>query len=314
MEFSSFKSIAYQLLGHCPNCGSTDVIWSSQEYAASNYFFNIRIISAQCSRCIFPFKTFSIKRSISIRPKIATDHSCPRCHEKRIYRSMRQSTSEKLASYIFIKPYRCASCYHRFHLMSSQSEVPVLYKKIIFLSLIAIILTLSPYLLLPFKSSPSAKLITPVQTYTQPAIEHKLTLSLEPLTILSFKAAKTPRHVLDQQIDSFIKSWQESWQQSAGKSADITTYLTHYAEDFTNNGLSKEEWAKGKSSTNTAKQWIKIDITNFALTHVDKEFKQVEVRIVQNYNSSNFSDNIFKKLLLKQEQTGWKIIEESELP
>ena len=40
--------------------------------------------------------------------------NCPRCQKDRVLRSHPQSPREHLASFIFVAPFRCSSCSHRF--------------------------------------------------------------------------------------------------------------------------------------------------------------------------------------------------------
>lgn len=54
--------------------------------------------------------------------------SCPRCHKEGLLRSRPQSPREHFASFLFVAPFRCPSCSHRFlasHLGLDRSTHPV---------------------------------------------------------------------------------------------------------------------------------------------------------------------------------------------
>jgi hypothetical protein len=54
--------------------------------------------------------------------------SCPRCQKDGLLRSHPQSPRERLASLLFVAPFRCPSCSHRFlasHLWTNHSTHPI---------------------------------------------------------------------------------------------------------------------------------------------------------------------------------------------
>lgn len=54
--------------------------------------------------------------------------SCPRCQKDGLFRSHPQSPREHLASLLFVAPFRCPSCSHRFlasHLWMNHSTLPI---------------------------------------------------------------------------------------------------------------------------------------------------------------------------------------------
>lgn len=54
--------------------------------------------------------------------------SCPRCQKDGLLRSHPQSPRERLASLLFVAPFRCPSCSHRFlasHLWANHSTHPI---------------------------------------------------------------------------------------------------------------------------------------------------------------------------------------------
>jgi len=103
-----------------------------------------------------------------------------------------------------------------------------------------------------------------------------------------------------------IDDWRRDWE-----SRDTEAYLTHYARDFEGDGMSLKEWAVRKRQVNAGKTWIKVklgDIDMFRYPGVQKEM--VVVTFQQDYQSSNLSNAMKKRLYWIKEGNTWKIVDE----
>ena len=78
---------------------------------------------------------------------------------------------------------------------------------------------------------------------------------------------------------------------------------------FKSKGLDKNGWKQDKKTKGKNKQWIWIKLSDIQIAEI-KEDSQVEVRFLQDYQSSNFSEKTRKRLILNKEETGWKIVSE----
>ncbi|HEX4330419.1 MAG TPA: L,D-transpeptidase family protein [Burkholderiales bacterium] len=103
-----------------------------------------------------------------------------------------------------------------------------------------------------------------------------------------------------------IEDWRRDWE-----SRDTDAYLTHYAHDFEGDGMSLREWAARKRQVNAGKTWIKVKLGNmdmFRYPGVKKEM--VVVTFQQDYQSSNLSNAMKKRLYWIKEGSTWKIVDE----
>ena len=112
---------------------------------------------------------------------------------------------------------------------------------------------------------------------------------------------------LDNEINAFLMKWKTAWENTAGPNGDIETYMSFYASDFSARGLDKSGWKKDKAQKNKRKDWIRIGLKNINIVR-KIENNGVEVNFLQDFQSSNYSGISDKTLILKKEESGWKII------
>jgi len=86
-------------------------------------------------------------------------------------------------------------------------------------------------------------------------------------------------------------------------------YISFYSDDFKSKGLDKNGWKQEKKVKGKNKLWIRIELSDIKISE-QKEGNQIEVRFMQGYKSSNYSEKIRKLLILNREETGWKIVNE----
>ena len=103
-----------------------------------------------------------------------------------------------------------------------------------------------------------------------------------------------------------IEDWRTDWE-----SRNTDAYLSHYARDFEGDGMSLKEWAARKRQVNAGKSWIKVKLGNmdmFRYPGVKQEM--VVVTFQQDYQSSNLSNAMKKRLYWIKEGATWKIVDE----
>ncbi|MDB5807364.1 MAG: hypothetical protein JWN73_4686 [Betaproteobacteria bacterium] len=103
-----------------------------------------------------------------------------------------------------------------------------------------------------------------------------------------------------------IDDWRRDWE-----SRDTDAYLSHYARDFEGDGMSLKEWAVRKRQVNAGKTFIKVklgDMDMFRYPGTKKEM--VVVTFQQDYQSSNLSNAMKKRLYWIKDGGTWKIVDE----
>ncbi len=100
-----------------------------------------------------------------------------------------------------------------------------------------------------------------------------------------------------------VKQWLKAWSDE-----DIETYAAFYSGRFFSDGMSKSEWISRKRRLARKYRYIKVTGRDFTFS---KEGDKIGVSFYQNYESSGFSAQGIKKLLLIKEDGSWKIYRES---
>ena len=118
--------------------------------------------------------------------------------------------------------------------------------------------------------------------------------------------------IVEDDIFVVVEGWRLAWEESAGMEGDIESYISYYSNEFRARGLDREGWKKDKARKNGRKKWIKVELSDVDITEVDQG-ERFEVRFKQDYQSSNFSVSSKKMLILKREESGWKIIREKSI-
>jgi len=106
-----------------------------------------------------------------------------------------------------------------------------------------------------------------------------------------------------------IERWRRDWE-----SLDVDRYLSHYSDDFWSKGHDLKSWSQRKRRIAHNKSYQKIqlsDISLLAYPETGKDKKDiVVVRLQQDYQSSNYSSEVSKRLYLQRNNDNWKIMYE----
>ena len=104
-----------------------------------------------------------------------------------------------------------------------------------------------------------------------------------------------------------LEKWRRDWE-----SGNTEAYIGHYGRDFFSGGQSLAEWSRHKRQVNTAKNWIKVRISNIGIFLYPGRDDLVVVNFDQEYSSSNLSNKMKKRQYWMREQKNgpWKIIYE----
>jgi murein L,D-transpeptidase YafK len=102
-----------------------------------------------------------------------------------------------------------------------------------------------------------------------------------------------------------VEQWRKDW-----ASLDTEAYLKHYAQDFSSNDMDYRAWAKQKKLVNSAKSWIKVDISDVSMFVYPEQPDMVVVDFEQDYRSNNLSNRMKKRQYWIKQDNGWKIIYE----
>lgn len=123
------------------------------------------------------------------------------------------------------------------------------------------------------------------------------------------KAEKQKPLYTDEKIIGFLDNWIGAWKNTAGKQGGMNAYMACYSDYFNAKNLTKHGWQADKFVKNSAKKWIDVKLEDVIIKKGSRA-DSVEVSFLQIYQSSNYSDTSNKILILKKEETGWKIISE----
>jgi murein L,D-transpeptidase YafK len=102
-----------------------------------------------------------------------------------------------------------------------------------------------------------------------------------------------------------IEQWRADWQ-----SRDTERYLSHYSRQFASGGQDHGRWSAHKRKVNSAKRWIKVDVTRVAMFRYPRERDFVVVSFQQDYRSDGLSNVMKKRQYWVKEEGRWKIIYE----
>jgi murein L,D-transpeptidase YafK len=102
-----------------------------------------------------------------------------------------------------------------------------------------------------------------------------------------------------------IEKWRTDWE-----SRNADAYLSHYARNFEGDGMSLKEWAVRKRQVNATKEWIKVKLGDMDVFRYPGKQEMVVVTFQQDYQSSNLSNAMKKRLYWIKEGGSWKIVDE----
>jgi murein L,D-transpeptidase YafK len=109
-------------------------------------------------------------------------------------------------------------------------------------------------------------------------------------------------------VNAFIEKWRGHWE-----SKELAKYMECYAKDFRDGEMDREGWEKLKNGLNQKYKNIKVNIINAEIT-LKEENREAEVSFLQHYQSDRHGDKGSKRLFLRKEQGGWRIVRENWEP
>ena len=102
-----------------------------------------------------------------------------------------------------------------------------------------------------------------------------------------------------------VEQWRKDW-----SSLDTDAYLKHYSPTFANDSMDYSAWAKQKQQVNSAKSWVKVNLSNISLFAYPEQPDLVVVNFEQDYSSNNLSNRMKKRQYWMKQNNLWKIIYE----
>jgi murein L,D-transpeptidase YafK len=108
-----------------------------------------------------------------------------------------------------------------------------------------------------------------------------------------------------QALLSAVEQWRRDWE-----SRDTDAYLSHYARNFVGDGMNLKQWSERKRQVNASKEWIKVQLGNMDMFRYPGREEMVVITFQQDYQSSNLSNAMKKRLYWIKEGGSWKIVDE----
>ena len=102
-----------------------------------------------------------------------------------------------------------------------------------------------------------------------------------------------------------VEQWRKDW-----ASLDTDAYLRHYSRDFSSDSVNYAAWAKQKQLVNSAKAWIKVNLSNVSVFTYPEQPNMVVVNFEQDYTSSNLSNRMKKRQYWIKHNDRWQIVYE----
>jgi murein L,D-transpeptidase YafK len=111
-----------------------------------------------------------------------------------------------------------------------------------------------------------------------------------------------------QEVTAMLDDWRRDWE-----SLGFDRYSRHYSRSFVSDGMGRVAWLQKKRRINSAKSYVRVDISNLSAFVYPGEPNLLVVTFDQNYRSSNFNDKSRKRQYWRQESDGrWRIIFEED--
>ena len=107
------------------------------------------------------------------------------------------------------------------------------------------------------------------------------------------------------QLMQAVEQWRRDW-----ASLNTGDYLKYYSRDFSSGRMDYAAWARQKYQVNSAKSWIKVNLSNISMFTYPEQPGLVVVDFEQDYSSSNLSNRMKKRQYWIKQDHRWKIIYE----
>ncbi|HEX7811898.1 MAG TPA: L,D-transpeptidase family protein [Burkholderiales bacterium] len=164
---------------------------------------------------------------------------------------------------------------------------------------------------------------TPRDTYSRPprasdgcivlanddlrTLERRLQLGSTPVVITDSLQWSTPDEIdaLKTELASAVERWRRDWE-----SRNTDVYLRHYAKSFSAGGNNLAQWSAQKRQVNSAKTWIKVQLSDVSLLLYPGKQELAITTFEQDYSSSNLSNRMMKRQYWIKEDGNWRIVYE----
>lgn len=107
---------------------------------------------------------------------------------------------------------------------------------------------------------------------------------------------------INNDLKNLVEKWVEDWGMG-----NIDEYAKFYSPYFFSSGMDKVQWVDRKKYLNKTYKYIDVKISNLSFKH---ENEKILVKFQQQYESSGYSAEGSKVLVLVNEDKRWKIIQE----
>jgi len=108
-------------------------------------------------------------------------------------------------------------------------------------------------------------------------------------------------------IENVVKSWTQAWSEQ-----NVEDYLSFYSPDFhPSDARSRFAWENLRRSRLTHPRFIIVSLRDIKIDSVDSA--STRVNFIQSYKSNTYTDTVTKRLEMKKENGGWKILSEKEV-
>ena len=164
---------------------------------------------------------------------------------------------------------------------------------------------------------------TPHDTYSRPprasdgcivlanadldALAQKLQIGSTPVVIADVLDWAKPGEIeaLRTELLTSIERWRHDWE-----SRDTEAYLRNYATNFSSNGMTLAQWSAQKRQVNSAKAWIKVQLSDVSLLLYPGKEEIAVTTFEQDYASNNLSNRMMKRQYWLRESGQWRIVYE----
>jgi hypothetical protein len=103
-----------------------------------------------------------------------------------------------------------------------------------------------------------------------------------------------------------LEHWRQDWE-----SLDTPRYLDHYGSDFRVGGTDINAWRSQKTAVNAGKTWAKIKLGDVSLfAYPTTSGNMLMANFAQDYESSNLSNKMQKRVFFENHTSAWKIVYE----
>ncbi len=111
---------------------------------------------------------------------------------------------------------------------------------------------------------------------------------------------------LRREMKDFLEKWRQAW---IGK--DLENYMSLYADAFSGNGMSKNQWRRYKANLAKKYEFINVDING---VQIFNHGKKIVLRFLQEYKSDKTQDFGAKILYAWKSNNRYEIVGESWFP